>query len=46
MLFNNGYEEAESMKHHLLKNNIPEKDILIEKDLEIRKKMHYTQQKF
>ena len=31
MLFNNGYEEAESMKHHLLKNNIPEKDIIIEK---------------
>lgn len=30
MLFNNGYKEAESMKNHLLKNNIPEHDIIIE----------------
>ena len=30
MLFNNGYKEAESMKNHLLKNNIPEQDIIIE----------------
>tara|TARA_B100000963_G_scaffold141723_2_gene123409 strand:- start:6456 stop:7199 length:744 start_codon:yes stop_codon:yes gene_type:complete len=31
MLFSNGYKEAESMKHYLLKNNIPEKDLIIEK---------------
>ena len=30
MLFNDGYAEANAMKTHLLKNKIPEKDILIE----------------